>query len=225
MNTEPVRKRILAANDEAARANRERFAASGTLVANLISSPGSGKTTLLSATAERLHHRIRAAAIVGDVATELDAERLRVAGLRAHQIVTGGACHLDARMLAEALPWSGWPAVDLLFVENVGNLVCPSSYDLGEDFKVALVSTTEGHDKPFKYPAIFSRADVTLVTKIDLLPHVDFDLETVRGQVATLNRRARVLEVSARTGEGLEAWCGLLTARLEAKQRAEAVPT
>jgi len=222
---EPVRKKILAANDEAARANREQFAENGTLVLNLISSPGSGKTTLLAATAAQLHHRIRAAAIVGDVATELDAERLRTSGLRAHQIVTGGSCHLDARMLAEALPWSGWPAVDLLFVENVGNLVCPSSYDLGEDFKVALVSTTEGHDKPFKYPAVFSRADVTLVTKIDLLPHLDFDLEAVRQQVATLNPAARVLEVSARTGEGLEAWCGLLTARLEAKRGIEAAAT
>ena len=222
MNVEPVKKRILAANDEAARANRAGFTAAGTLVLNLISSPGSGKTTLLAETARRLDPGLRLGAIVGDVATELDAGRLREAGLPAWQIVTGGSCHLDARMLADALPKAGLGQLDLLFVENVGNLVCPTSYDLGEDFKVALVSTTEGHDKPFKYPGIFSRADVTLITKLDLAPHVRFDLAAAREQVLTLRPGATVLEVSAQTGQGMESWCALLLERLEAKRAAAA---
>lgn len=210
MNVEP-KKKILGRNDEAAGANRDRFEAAGTLVTNLISSPGSGKTALLAATAARLPATVRAAAIVGDVATELDAARLREAGLRAHQIVTGGACHLDARMVAEALHEVGFPDLDVLFVENVGNLVCPASFDLGEAFKVVLLSVTEGEDKPFKYPGIFSRADVAVVTKVDLLPHVRFDVAAVREQIATLNPEARVIETSAVTGQGMEEWCALFT--------------
>ena len=220
MQNEQLKQKILGKNDALADRNRLRFGEAGTLVVNLISSPGSGKTSLLAATAARLPTGLRAAAIVGDVATELDAERLLAAGLRARQIVTGGACHLDARMLHDALARSGFPALDLLFVENVGNLVCPASFDLGEDFKVALLSVPEGHDKPFKYPGIFSRAEVTLLTKVDLLPHFDFDRESVRRQVSTLNPAATLLEVSATDGKGLDAWCELLTTRLAAKRPA-----
>jgi hydrogenase nickel incorporation protein HypB len=220
-----VRQRVLAANAAAAGALRESFDGSGTLVVNLISSPGSGKTTLLEATAGALRRRLRLGGLDGDIATERDADRLRRAGIPARQILTWGACHLDARQVQAALAEEGerMSGLDILFIENVGNLICPTSYDLGEDFKVALLSVAEGDDKPFKYPAIFAKAGVTLVTKADLLPHVTFDLEAVRAQVATLNPAAEILVVSATTGRGMDAWFELLEERLAAK-RAAAVP-
>ena len=195
---------------------RQRFTDAGTLVVNLISSPGSGKTTLLATIARRLAGRLRMAAIVGDIATELDADRLREAGLPAHQIVTGGSCHLDARMLDRALDTARFGALDLLFVENVGNLVCPANYDLGEAFKIVLLSVTEGVDKPFKYPGIFSKADVAVITKCDLLPYVPFAVDVVTQQITTLRPQARVLQVSATTGAGLEALENLLLERVHA---------
>ncbi len=213
-----VRERVLAANAEAAASLRDRWAAARTLVPNLISSPGSGKTTLLEATVRALGGELRLGAIEGDIATERDADRLRSLGIPAHQILTGGACHLDARQVLEALERTRLDGLDVLFIENVGNLICPTSYDLGEDFKVALLSVAEGDDKPFKYPGIFARAEVTLITKIDLLPHVPFALDEVRRQVATLRPDGRVLELSARTGVGLDAWCALLRERLARKR-------
>jgi hydrogenase nickel incorporation protein HypB len=213
-----VRQRILAANEAAAAGVRLRFRADGTLVINLISSPGSGKTTLLEATVARLKGMLRLAAIDGDIATERDADRLRRAGIPAKQILTGGACHLDARQVQAALEEAAFPPVDILLIENVGNLICPTSYDLGEDLKVALLSVTEGDDKPFKYPAIFSRAGITVITKADLLPHVEFDLAAVREQVGVLNPSGRVLITSARSGEGMAEWCGLLEELLAAKR-------
>ncbi len=217
-DTVDVRQRILAANEAAAAELRRSFQAQGTLVVNLISSPGSGKTTLLERTVERLAPGLRLAAVEGDIATERDAERLRRMGIPARQILTGGACHLDARQVQTALAEAAFPPVDVLFIENVGNLICPTSYDLGEDFKVALLSVTEGADKPFKYPAIFARAEVAVITKADLLPHVDFDLEAVRAQVAILRPGGEFFVTSSRTGEGIEAWCALLERRLEAKR-------
>jgi hydrogenase nickel incorporation protein HypB len=217
--TVDVRRRVLEANEAAARLLRERFAAR-TLIPNLISSPGSGKTTLLEATVQRLAGRLRVAVIEGDIATERDADRLRALGVPAFQILTGGACHLDARQVDRALAEAGFGDLDVLFIENVGNLICPTSYDLGEDFKVALLSVTEGDDKPFKYPAIFARAEVTVVTKVDLLPHVTFDLDAVRDQLATLNPTGAVLLTSARTGDGIAEWCALLERRLAAKRSA-----
>jgi hydrogenase nickel incorporation protein HypB len=217
-----VRQRILAANEAAAAGVRARFAAAGTLVVNLISSPGSGKTTLLEATVARLKDTLRLAALDGDIATERDADRLRAAGIPARQILTGGACHLDARQVDTALAEAAFPAVDVLLIENVGNLICPTSYDLGEDCKVALLSVTEGDDKPFKYPAIFSRAGITVITKVDLLPHVEFDLAAVREQVRVLNPTGRLLVTSARSGEGMAEWCGLLEEFLTAKRSARA---
>jgi hydrogenase nickel incorporation protein HypB len=213
-------RRVLAASELVAGELRERFRREGTLVLNLISSPGSGKTTLLEATVTRLAGSRRLAVLEGDVATERDAERIRALGVPARQILTGGACHLDARQVRGALAEERWAGVDLLFIENVGNLICPTSYDLGEDFKVALLSVTEGDDKPFKYPGIFSRAETTVITKADLLPHVPFDLEAVREQVATLNPGGTFLTTSARGGEGMEDWCALLEARLTAKRKA-----
>jgi hydrogenase nickel incorporation protein HypB len=220
MNRIEFRRRILAENDAAAALLREQFASSGTLVVDLVSSPGSGKTSLLEATARMLGRRHRLSALVGDIATELDADRLRTSGLRAHQIVTGGACHLDARLVTDGLAATDLLPADVLFIENVGNLVCPASYALGEDFKVVLLSVTEGDDKPFKYPAIFSRAAVSVITKMDLLPHVGFDLERARNQIKSLNPDARILTVSTTTGRGMQEWCELLTQRLTAKRSA-----
>lgn len=218
-----VRQKVLAANAAAAEKLRESFAASGTLVINLISSPGSGKTTLLESTSRELKDRFRLGGLDGDIATERDAERLRRSGIPARQILTGGACHLDARQVEKALAEEGrrFAGLDILFIENVGNLICPTSYDLGEDFKVALLSVAEGDDKPFKYPAIFSRAAVTVVTKADLLPHVDFDLDAVRDQIGALNPAGRILVTSARSGEGMDGWYGLLVEERERKLRAK----
>jgi len=215
-----VKQRVLAANQAAASALRESFRDQRTLVVNLISSPGSGKTTLLEATVARMKDRFRLGGLDGDIATERDADRLRKAGIPARQILTGGACHLDARQVDAALAEEGerLRGLDVLFIENVGNLICPTGYDLGEDFKVVLLSTAEGDDKPFKYPAIFSKAKVTVLTKIDLLPHVDFDVAAVKAQVATLNPGSRFLEVSARTGQGMEGWCELLEGELAGKR-------
>lgn len=218
-----IRRKILSANDEQAALLREGFDAQGTLVVDLISSPGSGKTSLLEHTARRMAGVVRMATVVGDIATELDAERLRRAGMPAHQIVTGGSCHLDARLVSEGLVSAGFGPLELLFIENVGNLICPTSYALGEDFKVALLSVTEGHDKPFKYPAIFARAAVTVLTKIDLLPHLDFDMECAREQILCLNPKALILPLSVKTGAGVADWCELLQRRVARKREAHAL--
>ncbi len=212
------RQKILAANAASAQSLRDRFTTDRTLVANLISSPGSGKTALLENTLGKLAAEMRVGVLDGDIATELDAERIARRGVRAHQILTGGSCHLDARQIEGALGGLEWGALDLLVIENVGNLICPTSYDLGEDFKVVLLSVTEGDDKPFKYPAIFARADVALITKVDLLPHVDFRMDAVLEQIRTLRPDGTILHTSTRTGEGLDAWCDLLRTRLAAKR-------
>lgn len=210
MTVVDARQQILAANAAAATALRERFARAGTLVVNLISSPGSGKTTLLATLARALAGRFKMASIVGDIATELDADRLRAAGLPAYQIVTGGSCHLDARMVEKALDTAQFGALDLLFVENVGNLVCPANYDLGEHYKIVLLSITEGIDKPFKYPGIFSKADLAVLTKVDLLPHVPFDVAAVTQQIRTLRPQGRIVQVSSTTGVGIDELARLL---------------
>jgi hydrogenase nickel incorporation protein HypB len=213
-----IRRKALAASEEHAEELRGRFAESGTLVLNLISSPGSGKTTLLETTVGRLAERYRIAVIEGDVATERDADRIRALGVPAHQVLTGGACHLDARQIETALETADLLPADILFIENVGNLICPTTYDLGEDFKVVLLSVTEGDDKPLKYPAIFSRADVTVITKADLLPYVPFDLDAVLEHVKSLNPSGTIVIVSSTTGDGLDEWCDLLVERLGSKR-------
>ena len=213
-----VKRKALASNDERAGQLRAMLAERGTLALNLISSPGSGKTTLLEATLRELGGELRCAVLEGDVATERDAERIRALGVPAHQILTGGACHLDARLVQGGLEEGRIPEVDILFIENVGNLICPTSYDLGEDLKVVLLSVTEGDDKPFKYPAIFARAEVAVISKADLLPHVPFDLAAVKEQIATLNPRATILLTSSLTGQGMGAWYDLLRARLATKR-------
>jgi len=210
-----LKQRILDDNERAA--TRVRESLGDTLVLNLISSPGSGKTTLLETTVTRLAKQLRLGALVGDLATQRDATRLKKLGIPALQIVTGGACHLDARQIERVLEYDAFKNLDILFVENVGNLVCPTAFDLGEDFKVALLSVTEGDDKPFKYPGIFAKAAVTLVTKTDLMPHVDFDLDAVTTQVGCLNPDAKVLPLSAKTGDRVDEWCSLLQERRAAK--------
>lgn len=213
-----VKRRALAASEQEAAVLRRRFGETGTLVANLISSPGSGKTTLLETTIGRIKERLRCAVVEGDVATERDADRIRALGVPAHQILTGGACHLDARMLDQALAEAKLLPADILFIENVGNLICPTTYDLGEDFKVALLSVAEGDDKPFKYPAIFAKAEVAVITKADLLPHVPFDLDAVRRQIMSLNPDSCLILTSSVTGHGIGDWCDLLEQRLAAKR-------
>ncbi|MCU0234061.1 MAG: hydrogenase nickel incorporation protein HypB [Thermoanaerobaculales bacterium] len=215
-----VKRHALAANEEHAELLRRRFAGSGTLAVNLISSPGSGKTTLLEATLRALRGTVSCAVIEGDVATENDADRIRALGVPAHQILTGGSCHLDARQVARALDEGGIPEVDVLFIENVGNLICPTTYDLGEDFKVVVLSVTEGDDKPVKYPAIFSRAEAAVISKADLLPHVPFDLAAVQARIRSLNPTGTILVASALSGEGIGGWTDLLRTRLAAKRRA-----
>ncbi len=202
-----LEKKVLSENDRLAMENRQLLQAQGIVSLNLISSPGSGKTTLLEKTLTALNHEIRMALIAGDVQTDNDAQRLlRVGGARVRPIVTGGACHLDARMVAKALAEMELSGVQLLFIENVGNLVCPSSYDLGEDMKVVLISTTEGDDKPLKYPAIFRRARVMIINKIDLLGTSDFDMHRVIDNARTINPDLRIFSLSCRNGEGLQTW-------------------
>jgi len=202
-----VLRNLLSENDRTAAHNREHFDRAGTLVVNLMSSPGAGKTALLEATIDRLREKFRIAVIEGDLETENDAERIRKKGVTAHQITTGTACHLDAHMVHTALHGMSLAGVDILFIENVGNLVCPASFDLGQHRNVTLLSVTEGDDKPAKYPVMFRAADLVLLTKTDLLPVLDdFDpkrAETLLRQIAS---RAPLLQLSARKGQGLDAW-------------------
>ncbi|ACX53088.1 hydrogenase accessory protein HypB [Ammonifex degensii KC4] len=215
--------RLLRANEEVARKVRERLARSTCLMVNLISSPGAGKTTLLEATLERLRDRWRIGVIEGDVYTVRDAARIAHLEVPVVQINTAGVCHLSASMVAKALEELGEGPFDLIFVENVGNLVCPAEFDLGEDAKVALLSVTEGIDKPAKYPLVFEQAQLVLITKGDLLPYLEFDLEEVKKDVHRLNPEAPIIVTSAKTGEGLEAWCQWLEERLRQKKEAASV--
>jgi hydrogenase nickel incorporation protein HypB len=205
-----VRKNILKKNDLAAAALRSRFQAAGVFVVSLVSSPGAGKTTFLERTLTAVRSGWRLAALVGDLATECDAERLRRSEVPVRQITTGTLCHLDAEMVARAL--EGWPleTLDWLFIENVGNLVCPASYDLGEQLRAVLLSVTEGEDKPLKYPTIFNTADVVIVTKIDLADAVGFDREALLRNVEQVRPGLTVLHASARTGEGFDQWVAWL---------------
>jgi hydrogenase nickel incorporation protein HypB len=202
-----VEKKVLSENDRLAAEIRAQLKQRGIVALNFVSSPGAGKTSLLEKTLGALNGKIRIGLIAGDVQTENDANRLKRAGGKMVQpIVTGGLCHLDAKMVTRVLPEIDLDGIHLLFIENVGNLVCPSSYDLGEDMKVVLVSTTEGDDKPLKYPAMFRRSSVMVINKIDLLGTSDFDLNRVKENARRINANLKIFEVSCRTGEGLHAW-------------------
>ena len=208
-----VERDLLAANDAWARRNRERFAAGGTLCLNLVSSPGSGKTTLLVRTVAALAPRRGVSVIEGDQQTSNDADRIRATGVPAVQVNTGKGCHLEAPMVAKALEKLELRPGGLLFVENVGNLVCPALFDLGEAHKVAILSVTEGEDKPLKYPDMFRAADLVLINKVDLLPYLDFDVDLCEANARRVNPAVEVLRVSARSGEGFDAWLAWLERR------------
>ncbi|HUA83082.1 MAG TPA: hydrogenase nickel incorporation protein HypB [Bryobacteraceae bacterium] len=214
-----VRKNVLKQNDLLARELRGRFRDAGMVVVSLVSSPGSGKTTFLEKTLTLLQPRYRVAALVGDLATENDAQRLARSQAPVKQIVTGTVCHLDATMVRNAL--EGWlpSPLDFLFIENVGNLVCPSAYDLGEDLRLVLLSVTEGEDKPLKYPTIFNTADVAVVTKTDLAEAVEFDAPLCERNIQSVRPGMRVLSLSSKTGAGLDRWFELLDS-LHATKRA-----
>jgi hydrogenase nickel incorporation protein HypB len=209
-----VHDRILAGNDRTARHNREHFVEHGTLAVNLMGSPGAGKTAVLEATARAVHGRLRLGALAGDLETDRDAQRLMRAGIPSVSITTGSACHLDAELVHRAL--HGFPIsdLDLLFIENVGNLVCPAVYDLGQAANVVALSVTEGDDKPLKYPVMFRKADLVLLTKTDLLPHLpEVSVAAIEDALARVMPEPRVIALSARTGEGLDAWLEWLEAR------------
>lgn len=208
-----VRTQILKENDRTARALRKRFQDDGLCVVSLVSSPGAGKTMFLEETLKRLRERFRVAALVGDLATENDAARLARSGVPIRQITTGTVCHLEAEMIEQAL--NGWRTdeLDYLFIENVGNLVCPATYDLGEALRLVLFSVTEGEDKPLKYPTIFNTADLTVITKLDLADAAEFDREAAVQSVQAVRPGMEVLELSAKTGLGMENWLARLAAR------------
>jgi hydrogenase nickel incorporation protein HypB len=210
-----LRHAILEKNDRLAERNRGFFQARGILVINVLSSPGSGKTTLIGQTIRRLGPRLRTAVIVGDLATDNDARRLRESGAPVVQINTGTVCHLDADMVARAVKQLDTARLDLLVIENVGNLVCPASYDLGEDLCVVVLSVTEGEDKPLKYPPIFHRANAVIVSKLDLDRACDFNREAAAANIRHIAPRARLFELSAKTGAGLDDWCGYLVQQHE----------
>jgi hydrogenase nickel incorporation protein HypB len=209
-----VRTKILKQNDVVARALRERFEAAGVFVVSLVSSPGAGKTAFLQKTLEMLRGRYRVAALVGDLATENDARRLARAEVPVRQITTGTVCHLEAEMVERALADWRLEDLDFLFLENVGNLVCPATYDLGEAMRLVLFSVTEGEDKPLKYPTIFHTSDVAILTKTDLTAAAEFDLAAARRNIQSVRPGMEVLEASSKTGDGMAAWLGFLESRL-----------
>ncbi len=211
---------ILNRNERLAQQLRERFRASGTYVVNVLSSPGSGKTSTILATNERLRDRYRAAVIEGDIASDVDAQTMKEAGLPAVQINTGGLCHLEGNVISQAVDaldaGVGLEHIDIIFIENVGNLVCPVDFDLGENLAVMILSVPEGDDKPVKYPGIFQHAGAQLLNKVDVAPAFDFDLDAYHSVLDELNPRAPRFAVSARTGEGMDAWCAWLAEQIEA---------
>lgn len=210
MSTQPrlveVRQRVLKRNDLLARELRNRFRAAGVYVVSLVSSPGAGKTAFLERTLSTLRPTARVAALVGDLATDNDANRLARSMAPVRQITTGTICHLDAEMVKNALDGWSLDELDFLFIENVGNLVCPSSYDLGEDLRAVLMSVTEGEDKPLKYPTIFNTADVAVITKTDLAQAVEFDWEAAKRNIDAVRPAMEVIAVSSKTGDGIQPW-------------------
>lgn len=207
---------LLKVNDFVAKAIRDRL--SDILVINVCSSPGSGKTTLMQETGKRLADKLNMAVLVGDPETERDAIRMREVGINALQIVTGGMCHIEAQMIFQALDHIDLTGVDVLFIENVGNLVCPAAFDLGEDYRVTVLASTEGDDKPKKYPRMFLTSELLIVSKSDLLPYVPFSVEAVTKDARDVNPDIEVITVSGLKGDGMEEWCDWLTKKAEEKK-------
>lgn len=213
MSVITIERRILEKNDEIAGRNRRTLKDHGIFTINMVSSPGAGKTSILERSLDLLKQRVSVAVIEGDVQTDLDAQRVARYGVPAVQIVTRGGCHLEANLVSDALSALDLAATELLIIENVGNLVCPSNYDLGEDVKVVVASTAEGDDKPLKYPAMFRRADVLIINKIDLVPYVNSNLAVLRGNALQINPSLTVFETSCTTGAGITQWCNWLIER------------
>ncbi|RDB06370.1 hydrogenase nickel incorporation protein HypB [Runella aurantiaca] len=207
---------LLKVNDFVAKAIRERLP--DILVINVCSSPGSGKTTLMQETGKRLHDKLNMAVLVGDPETERDAIRMRDVGINALQIVTGGMCHIEAQMIYQALDHIDLTGVDLLFIENVGNLVCPAAFDLGEDFRVTVLASTEGDDKPKKYPRMFLTSELLVVSKSDLLPYVPFSVEAVTKDAREVNPDIEVMSLSSLKGDGMDQWCDWLIEKVKTKK-------
>ena len=214
---------LLKANDYVAKTIRDKMQAQNTLLINITSSAGSGKTTLMQETARRLKDQIKMAVLVGDLETERDAIRIREAGIPSTQIVTNGVCHLEAQMVLQAFDHLKTEGLDLLFVENVGNLVCPAAFDLGEDYRVTLLASTEGDDKPKKYPRMFLTSELMLISKADLLPYIPFKVEAAIKDAREVNPEIEVITISSTSGEGLDAWCAWLLERIAAKKASNVV--
>lgn len=209
---------LLAKNDRLAAGNRRLFAEHGLFVLNLVSSPGSGKTTILEQTLSDLKDEIGFAVLEGDQQTSNDADRIAATGVPAHQINTGAGCHLDAHMVGHGVEHFDLNEIDILMIENVGNLVCPASFDLGEDFKVSVLSVTEGEDKPLKYPQMFRASDVMLINKIDLLPHLRFDVEKCKEFARRIHPEIKIFEISCYSGDGMGQWYGWLREQVAKKK-------
>jgi hydrogenase nickel incorporation protein HypB len=209
-----IERKVLEKNDELAKQNRELFTKNKTYVINLVSSPGSGKTSILEKTFEHLQNKIPIAVIEGDVQTSLDAERVSKYNVPVVQIVTNGACHLEAKLIQDALKNLEIENIKLLFIENVGNLVCPAAYDLGENMKIVIASTTEGDDKPLKYPRMFINASALIINKIDLLPYVDCNIQELKSNALKINPALEIFELSCKTTEGFETWCNWLKTKI-----------
>ncbi|MEE9118317.1 MAG: hydrogenase nickel incorporation protein HypB [Calditrichia bacterium] len=214
MSIVTVERKILKKNDEIAGENRQIFKKNKLFTLNLLSSPGSGKTSLLEKTIEQLNNSIKIGVVEGDVQTDNDAQRIAKYNVPVVQIVTNGGCHLEAKLVQNALENFDLSTLELLVIENVGNLVCPANYDLGEDKKIVMVSTTEGDDKPSKYPSMFRVSDVMIVNKTDLLEYVDFDMNRVREHAHTINPNLEIIELSCKTGEGLDVWIDWIRSNL-----------
>ena len=209
-----IERKVLEKNDDIARMNREEFAKRRILAVNIVSSPGSGKTSILERTLEYFDGRVSVGVIEGDVQTDLDAQRIATYNVPVVQVVTNGMCHLEAKFVYDSLSAFDGKDIGLLIIENVGNLVCPSNYDLGEDFKVVVLSTTEGDDKPLKYPAMFRNASVLLINKIDLLPYVNCNIDTIIKNALTVNPKLKIFRLSCTTKQGISEWCGWMESQL-----------
>lgn len=217
MSVITIEKKVLQKNDEVANLNRELFIEKGLFVINVVSSPGSGKTSILERTLEHLNGKIKIAVIEGDVQTDFDAKRVEQYGVPVVQIVTNGGCHLEAKLVKDALDSMNLDEVNILVIENVGNLVCPAGYDLGEDLKVVIVSTTEGDDKPLKYPKMFRNASVLIINKTDLLSYVDCNIEELKKNALQINPSLIIFETSCTSGEGIPEWCNWLERNVSKK--------
>jgi hydrogenase nickel incorporation protein HypB len=209
---------LLKANDFVAKAIKDKLLSHNILVLNVCSSPGSGKTTLMQETGKRLKNKLKLGVLVGDPETERDAIRIREAGIDCLQIVTGGMCHIEAQMILQALDHFDYKDLDILFIENVGNLVCPAAFDLGEDYRITLIATTEGDDKPKKYPRMFLTSELMVVSKSDLLPHVPFSIDAVTKDAREINPDLDVISISSLNGEGLDQWCNWLQEKVKQKK-------